>query len=205
MRGRLQVATAVLMAVSGGFVASCSAGATGSGTPSGSASPAALVPQSGADTTSHSTPHPYGFDVSLGTPNLENRGNDLIAITQSLLAYSSWMEAYRPDSALVPQIAAPASNFDRALHSDIDSLTRYGTRLYEVKTGPLNIEEIDQSGNAASMRVVEHLLAQRLVERSGHIVNERKFTSPTTAYTILIARLKDGRWMLADIEEARSK
>jgi hypothetical protein len=145
---------------------------------------------------------PYGFDKAPNGPPLVNRGTDYVEMADSLLQFDSWIEAYDPDAALIPLVAAPSSTFDRAIRSDVAELNRYDTRLYEVETGRLEIRIADSSKeDVVTLTVVQHVSSQRLVDRSGRVVSERKFPSPATTYTVLLVELKDGRWALADIEE----
>ena len=152
-------------------------------------------------TTTVPRPKAYSFDRAPAPPSVENRGTDYTAIAESLLRFDSWVYSQDPDPALIPRVAAPGSTFDGAIRHDTAILRRLDRRCYEVQTGPNRVAVIDATPNAVTLRVVQPLVAQRVVDPAGRITSERKLPHIGTAYLVLITRMSDGRWLLADIEE----
>jgi len=78
-------------------------------------------------------------------------------------------------------------------------LTKSKLRLYEVESRPRQVSLISTDGTAASLRYVQFRAAQRLVNQSGKLVDQRAFVAPTI-YTIIMVKNSHGEWRLASIE-----
>jgi hypothetical protein len=137
---------------------------------------------------------------------LANTGSDLKQVILSLVAYADWVEAHDPDVALIPRFAAPNSRFEKATRHDFEILARLNRRLYETENGPPEVQIIDAHvSDVASARYRQRLVRQTVIDRRGRVTSKRDFSSPTTAYDILIVRARDGQWRLADVKEQRTQ
>jgi hypothetical protein len=131
---------------------------------------------------------------------VRNRGTDYLAITRSLLEFQTWLESHNPDSTLISRIAAPGSAFESALGHDIGVLARLNRRYYETQSGPDKYTIADVTSDVVTIHDQQPLTIQRTVDSNGRVASERRFTAPYTSYTIVLTRMVDGRWLLADIE-----
>lgn len=150
--------------------------------------------------TSTTESGPYGFATTPTPPRLNNRGKDFVEIARSLLSFDDWIEAQDPDPALIPQIAAPASTFDRAIRNDVDVLRRLNRRFYEIQDGRDRITVTDRRADLAVLHDDQPLRIQRVIDARGVTKSEKKYSLPYTRYTVVIAHMADGRWLIADIE-----
>lgn len=142
---------------------------------------------------------PYSFDGSVPPPRIVDTGSNLVAIGTSLVDYSQWLYAHDPEVSLIPNFAAGASRSAEASLKDLPMLTKSKLRLYEVESRPRQVSLISTDGTAASLRYVQFRAAQRLVNQSGKLVDQRAFVAPTI-YTIIMVKNSHGEWRLASIE-----
>jgi hypothetical protein len=144
----------------------------------------------------------FSFDPAARPPTLTNSGDDLVVIARSLLRYANWLLSHRPEEALVGKVAAPGSAVLASLRDDIQTLRRTDRRLLETTERPEELTVVSNSGDAASVREVQYLTSSSVVDRSGRVVSDAPLS--TTTYSVLMVRLRDGHWYLAEIDELSS-
>jgi hypothetical protein len=150
--------------------------------------------------TSSKSERPYGFETAPTPPPITDRGSNYTAIAASLLQYDDWLGAFDPDPSLIQRIAARGSTFDTAVRHDLAILQRLNRRYYELQSGPAVINVLQAKDDAVTLRYIQRIIVQRVVDRSGKVTSEQKFSAPTTSYTVVLARVSDGRWLVADVE-----
>jgi hypothetical protein len=165
-----------------------------------SSSSSQVRPSAPTSPTTSKSERPYGFEKAPIPPPITDRGSSYTAIAISLLQYDDWLSAFDPDPGLIPRIAARGSTFDKAVRNDIGVLRKLNRRYYEVQDGPAAIKLLDQTPDAVTLRYTQRIVLQRVVDRNGNVTSEQKFSAPTTSYTVVLGRISDGRWLVADIE-----
>jgi hypothetical protein len=190
-----------------GFFAALSACSAHSGkaqqiTPAPKTSETAQPPSS---PTSGRADLPYSFARDPTPPSIVEAGSDYKEIAVSLLRYDDWLTAFDPDPALAEKIAAPSSKFETSLRHDLGVLTRLNRRLYEIESGPSTAQVLDSKSDLVTVRYTQHIVVQRVVDRDNRVASERKFSQPTTTYTVLLVRLAPTKWRIADLEEVSSR
>jgi hypothetical protein len=151
-----------------------------------------------ANSTASSTPPDFSFDDSVAPPRLVNTGTDHVAILKSLESYGNWLAAHRPDPALAPTTVAPGTGLLRDYLRDLTNLRDNNRREVERLDGPSEYTILSATPDAFSARVVENISAHQVVDPSGHVTSEARFSGPTTYLDLVV--LAGGRWCLADIE-----
>lgn len=183
---------------------------TGSGSAAGSAptAPAPSVttgrpksPGRAAISVPATTPE-FSFDDSVPPPRLVNTGTDYAAILRSLEAYGNWIGAHRPDPALALHTVARGTRLLDAYVHDIRILKENDKREIERLTGPTSYTILSATPDAFSARVVENISVHQIIDRSGHVVSERRYAGATTYLDVCV--LANGRWYLAaaDVQSA---
>jgi hypothetical protein len=170
----------------------------------GTATPATIRPPRSTTTatsTSTSTTPDFSFDDSVAPPRLVNTGTDYVAILKSLESYGNWMAAHRPDPSLAVTTVAPGTRLLDDYLRDTTNLRDNNRREVERLDGPSEYTILSATPDAFSARVVENISAHQVVDPSGHVTSEARFTGPTT-YLDLVVRA-GGHWYLADIEIER--
>jgi hypothetical protein len=165
--------------------------------PAGRANPSVSVPTTAPSTTT-TAPKPYSFDPAPTPPPLVNTGTDYVAIAKSLLEYTNWLLAHRPDVSLIEEIAPRGSSAYQALAKNLPILRRTHRRLVEEVSRSDEIEVVSVGTDSVSVRDTQYLTRQIIVDELGAIVSERQ--KDTTTYVALLVRNGD-RWYLASAEE----
>jgi hypothetical protein len=135
-------------------------------------------------------------------PSLANHGTNYRTITRSLLAYDRWAFASHPDPALVNRYIAPGGVLFNNRKTWFASLRVRHRRVVERYIGRPTFSVIDSHfGDFVSLRVVENVVRQALVDQHGHTIDEVRYRQPT-AYLVVITRGFRGRWYLVSLELA---
>ena len=140
----------------------------------------------------------FSFDSSVAPPMLVNTGTDYVAILKSLERYGNWLAAHRPDPALALTTVAPGTRLLQDYLRDTTNLRDNNRREVERLNGPSEYTILNATPDAFSARVVENISAHQVVDPSGHVTSEARFSGPTTYLDLVV--LAGGRWYLADIE-----
>ena len=181
---------AALTACSGSTTAESSPAAPASGpTSSTTALPKA--------TTTTTTPE-FSFDDSVPPPKLVNTGTNYVAILKSLEAYGNWAGSHRPDPELVRGFVAGGTNLLDAYVRTFTILRDKSQRFVERLSGPDQLTIISSTANAFSATVEQNITLHRVVDASGHVFREARF-SGLTKYLVLAVRV-GGRWYLASTD-----
>jgi hypothetical protein len=151
-------------------------------------------------TTTTTAPRPYSFDPAPTPPPLINTGTDYVAIAKSLLEYSNWLLAHRPDSGLIDEVAARGTSAYQSLAHDLPVLLRTKRRMFEATSAPDQIDVVSATSDAVSIRDRQYLIRQTVVDASGQVRDTREKGKQPTTYLVLLSRQKD-RWYLASVEE----
>jgi hypothetical protein len=185
-------ASVALLAV----LAACSGGSGGSGhrAPSKGSTPPTTA---AAATIDLSKPIPGGSLHGKPRPPLENTGNDYVAIFKSLIANQRWISE-NPDPALISDVYVQGTPGHDARVSAYQYLIDNGYRWADEGYHLISVEVISAAPDAVSLRVVQQLEFERLVDSNGAQVGQlRSHTGPDTS-TVLLARDSEGRWRIAD-------
>jgi hypothetical protein len=150
--------------------------------------------------TTTTVAQPYSFEPAPTPPPLLNTGTDYVAIARSLLEYSNWLLAHRPDDRLIDNIAAEGSSAHDSLKHDFPILRRTGRRMFETTNGPDEITVVSVTDNVVSLRDRQFLLQQTIVDASGTVQDVKERATVPTTYLVLLRRQKD-RWLLASVDE----
>jgi len=140
----------------------------------------------------------FSFDDSVPPPRLVNTGTDHVAILKSLESYGNWMAAHRPDPSLALTTVAPGTRLLQDYLRDTTNLRDNNRREVERLNGPSEYTILSATPDAFSARVVENISAHQVVDPSGHVTSEARFSGPTTYLDLVV--LAGGHWYLADIE-----
>jgi hypothetical protein len=146
----------------------------------------------------NSTRPDFSFDDSVPPPRLVNTGTDHVAILKSLESYGNWMAAHRPDPSLALTTVAPGTRLLDDYLRDVTNLRDNNRREIERLNGPSEYTIVSATPDAFSARVVENISAHQVVDPSGHVTSEARFSGPTTYLDLVV--LAGGHWYLADIE-----
>jgi hypothetical protein len=151
-----------------------------------------------ATSTATSAPPDFSFDDSVAPPRLVNTGTDYVSILKSLESYGNWLAAHRPEPALALTTVAPGTRLLHDYLRDTTNLRDNNRREVERLNGPSEYTILSATPDAFSARVVENISAHQVVDPSGHVTSEARFTGPTTYLDLVV--LAGGHWYLADIE-----
>jgi len=150
-----------------------------------------------------SQPIPGGSLHGTPRPPLENTGDDYIAIFESLTANFRWLTE-NPDPALLAEIYVPGTpgHDDRAtFYAD---LVTNGYRWADEGYHLISVEVIDVQPGVVSLRVVDQLDEERLIDDSGQQVGEARPHGSPEEYMVLLALDDAGHWRIADATQPGS-
>ena len=178
------------------LVAACSGG---SGADGHRASPKASTPASSTPppTIDLSTPIPGGSLHGTPRPPLENTGTDYVAIFKSLIANQRWISE-NPDPRLISDVYVPGTPGHDERVAAYQYLVANGYRWADEGYQLLSIDVISALPEAATLRAVQSLQYERVVDANGQQVGEVR---PHTGEERLIFTLvpdSSGRWRIAD-------
>jgi len=141
----------------------------------------------------------YSFDGSVPPPPIVNTGHDYVAIVTSIAAYGSWLAAHHPDPALVSRIIAEGTKQHAGFASDLTILRDRHLRLIEERGGPNKFTVVSARSDAFSVRVVEDVRLQEIVDPAGKVTSIVRYTTPTTYLSLVV--LVGGHWQEASDDE----
>ncbi|HUF85315.1 MAG TPA: hypothetical protein VMQ81_12075 [Acidimicrobiia bacterium] len=144
-----------------------------------------------------SQPIPGGSLHGTPRPPLENTGDDYIAIFESLTANFRWVTE-NPDVAALSEVFVPGTPPHDQRIGPYQFLVDNGYRWADEGYHLISVEVVDSRTEAASLRVVEEVQSERLVDSNSNQVGDvRPHAGPET-YTVLMVLGADGRWRIAD-------
>jgi hypothetical protein len=180
--------TAVLLVL----VAACSSGSGESGQrPKSTASPMTAP----AATIDLSKPIPGGSLHGTPRPPLENTGDDYVAIFKSLVSNLRWLSE-NPDVALISDLFVPGTPGHDARVPAYQYLTDRGYRFEDEGYHLVSVDVVSVQPDAASLRVVQQLDFERVVDENGQQVGEIKPHGAPEETVVLLAP-NNGRWRVA--------
>lgn len=174
----------------------CSGGSGGSGRASSSkgTAPPTTAP---SPTIDLSKPIPGGSLHGTPRPPLQNTGTDYVAIFKSLIANQRWISE-NPNPALISDVYVQGTAAHNARVSAYQYLIDNGYRWADEGYRLISVDVISALPEAVSLRVVQQLEFERVVDASGTQVGQvRPHSGPDTS-TVLLARDAEGRWRIAD-------
>ncbi len=127
-----------------------------------------------------------------------NTGTDYVAILASLEGYANWIAAHHPDPALTSAIVAPGTKMYDLYIRDYTRLRDNDKRGIEKLGGPSKYTILSTTPDAFSAKVVEDILVHKTVVASGRVLQETRFTGPTTYLDLVV--LVHGHWRFAAID-----
>jgi hypothetical protein len=176
-----------------GVLAACSGGSGGGG---GKASPKTSPPTTAPPATIDlSKPIPGGSLHGTPRPPLENTGTDYVAIFRSLDVNLRWVSE-NPDLSVIPQLFVPGTPGHDARIPGYQYLTDNGYRFADEGYHLISVDVVDVQPDAVSLRVVQQLEFERVVDRNGQQIGELKRHGPAEDTNVLLTP-SDGRWRVA--------
>jgi hypothetical protein len=176
-----------------GVLVACSGGSGGGGgKASPKTSPSTAAPPATIDL---SKPIPGGSLHGTPRPPLENTGTDYVAIFKSLDVYLRWLSE-NPDLSVIPQLFVPGTPGHDARIPGYQYLTDNGYRFADEGYHLISVDVVDVQPDAVSLRVVQQLAFERVVDRNGQQIGELKQHGPAENTNVLLAP-SDGRWRVA--------
>ncbi|MCZ7535651.1 MAG: hypothetical protein M5T61_06755 [Acidimicrobiia bacterium] len=119
-----------------------------------------------------------------------NTGTDYVAIFKSLAAYRTWLLRHDPDPGLVEHAYVPGTEAFDALSDDL-SLLRNGRQRYIEDGQRFEVEVASDKSGVVSLRVREHIRANRIIDAQGQTVDEAP-SGPVNDYIVLLAADPEG-------------
>ncbi|MGH8985044.1 MAG: hypothetical protein ACRDY6_14370 [Acidimicrobiia bacterium] len=184
------------------------AGCSGGGDDADAGPPRSSV----SETTSTTAPPPPEIDLSQpipggslhGTPRppLENTGDDYVAIFESLMANFRWLTE-NPDPAVLADLFVPGTEDHDTGLANFQFLVANGYRWADEGYQLVSVEVVDARPEAVSLRFVDSLEVERILDTNGAQVGEARPRSPQTkTWNALLTPDGNGRWRIADAAPA---
>jgi hypothetical protein len=187
------VARWLAVALLGGLVA-CSGG-SGGGDRRSSQTTAAPTTSPPA-TIDLSKPIPGGSLHGTPRPPLENTGTDYVAIFKSLTANFRWLTE-NPDLSVLSELFVPGTPPHDQRAAAYQYLVDNGYRWADDGYQLLDVQVVDTTEDTASLKIVEKLAFERLVDSGGSQVGELRPHGSLEMVNVLLSRGSDGKWRVA--------
>src|SRR5918994_2213486 len=185
-----------------GVLVACSGGSGGNqrgGSPKTSSAPTTAPPS----TIDLSKPIPGGSLHGTPRPPLENTGTDYVAIFKSLVGNLRWLSE-NPDASVVPELFVPGTPGHDQRAPAYQSLADRGHRFADEGYHLISVDVASVQPDAVSLRVVQQLDFERVVDRNGQQVGDINAHGPPEETNVLLAP-SDGRWRVASWTSANSQ
>jgi hypothetical protein len=179
----------------------CSGGSGGNGRTSSSTGTAAPTTAPPA-TIDLSKPIPGGSLHGTPRPPLENTGTDYVAIFKSLVGNLRWLSE-NPDVSLIPELFPPGTPGHDARVPAYQSLADRGYRFADEGYHVVSVDVVSVQPDAVSLRVVQQLDFERVVDGNGQQVGDVKQHGSPEDTGVLLA-MSDGRWRIASWTSANA-
>jgi hypothetical protein len=180
----------------------CSSGGDGAGDAGDARRP---EPERSAERTS-TTAAPARIDLSEpipggslhGTPRppLENTGDDYVAIFESLVGNLRWISE-NPDPALLSQLFVPGTPGHDERVPAYQYLVDNGYRFADEGYHLISVEVIDVRPEVVSLRAVQQVELERVVDSVGEQVGEARPHGAPETLNFVLAPDSDGHWRIA--------
>jgi hypothetical protein len=142
-----------------------------------------------------SRPIPAGSLHGTPRPPLENTGTDYVAIFKSLDGNLRWISE-NPDAALLAELFVPGTPGHDSRLPAYQYLADHGYRFADEGYRLLSVDVVSAQHEAVSLRVVQQLDRERIVDGNGQQVGDVKpHGSPEESNVLLTPT--DGRWRVA--------
>lgn len=149
-----------------------------------------------------SQPIPGGSLHGTPRPPLENTGDDYVAIFESLVANFRWLTE-NPDPAVISELYVPGTGDHDYWVRAFDELVTQGWRAADDGYFLGNVEVVEARPDVVSLRVVDSMDSERIVEREGAQVGEGRLRDPRVkTWTVLLVPDGSGHWRFADWQRA---
>ena len=142
----------------------------------------------------------YSFDGSVAPPEIVNTGSDYVAIARSLLGYVSWLKLHNPDVRLLANVYVEGTDLIERISPNLVLLAEHNLRYVDVDQS-VEIETVTIDSDLVTFKALEHITAERLVDPTGKVVDEKP-SGPLNTYIVVMTADSDGRWRIADIAAA---
>ena len=167
-------------------------------------------PRRSVPETTSTTAAPAGIDLrqpipggSLhGTPRppLENTGDDYVAIFESLMSNFRWLTE-NPDPRVLAElfVTGTPGHDERvpAYQYLVDNGYRWADEGYQL----ISVDVVDARPGFVSLRVLQQLQSERIVDESGNQVGEQRARGGPQTVNFVIASDGQGAWRIADATE----
>jgi hypothetical protein len=162
--------------------------------PDRAATTTATAPSTGLDVR-----RPIPANSLHGTPRppLVNTGDDPVAIFESLAANFRWLTE-NPDPALVDELFVPGTA-DHAQFRDLfAALAASRWRSADEGYAIASIEVMAAEPTLVTLRVVDSLEFEQIVDQNGERVGPGRIPEPTVESVVYLSPDANGRWRIAD-------
>ncbi len=135
-----------------------------------------------------------------GTPRppLENTGDDYVAILESLVANFRWLTE-NPDPALVSELYVPGTGDHDYWVPAFQEFVNNGWRAADDGYFVVSVDIADSRPEVVSLRVVDSMQIERIVDAAGSQVGEGRTRDPKVkTWNVLLSPDETGRWRFAD-------
>jgi hypothetical protein len=149
-----------------------------------------------------SKPIPGGSLHGTPRPPLENTGTDYVAIFKSLDANLRWLSE-NPDPSVLRELFVPGTAGHDARMPAYQYLTERGYHFADEGYELISAEVVSAQPDAVSLRVVQRLDFERVVDGSGQQVGDIKQHGSAEETTVVLS-LSDGRWRVASWTSANA-
>lgn len=143
-----------------------------------------------------SRPIPGGSLHGTPRPPLENTGDDYVAILESLVANLRWISE-NPDPALIADVFVPGTPGHDERVPAYQYLVDNGYRFADEGYHLVSVDVVDTEPGAVSLRVVQQLEFERVVDSAGQQVGDTLAHGQPEAFDFLLAQDPSGKWRIA--------
>jgi hypothetical protein len=199
-----QSVTRSLVIALAAVLVACSGGSGGGG---GKASPKTSPPSSTTPpaTIDLSKPIPGGSLHGTPRPPLENTGTDYALILTSLIGNFRWLTE-NPDVSVVSDIYAPGTAEHDAGVRNVQYLVDRGWRAADDAYFIVSVEAVDSRPDTVSMRMLDSMDIERVVDGAGQQVGEGRPRDPKVkTWSIVLSIDQTGHWRIADFAPAEGE
>jgi hypothetical protein len=149
-----------------------------------------------------SKPIPGGSLHGTPRPPLENTGTDYVAIFNSLDANLRWLSE-NPEPSVLAELFIPGTPGHDARMPAYQYLTERGYHFADEGYELISVDVVSAQPNAVSLRVVQRLDFERVVDGSGQQVGDIKQHGSAEETNVVLSP-SDGRWRVASWTSANA-
>lgn len=158
--------------------------------------PSAPVATATPTTVDAGRPTPaYSFDNQVPAPPLRNTGRDFPAVYRSLIAYTRWIWAHRPDSTIVARVFEPWSPAIEALAETFVPVARRGARVAWSSWAVRSVRVVHEAEREVTLHVIESRGKSRVITEELGV--ELELPGSTHDEYVRLRADHDGRWRIS--------